>query len=319
MGNGHRQRDGEHRQRFDGVDALLPFSTVRSGVEGRIVRLASVADKILGGHGYPEPVSRSVGEALALTAMLGAALKPGGRLILETRGDGPLRSLAVNFEAQAIESGRALGRMRGYAGFDDAAIEALSNSSSPASLLGKGHLALTIEAGPGRDSYQGVAALDGGSLSDAARAYFNQSEQLPTFIRLAVARELLPANGGAPPEWRWRVGGVMIQHLAATDADAEENWRRARFLAETVKDHELIDPLLPPERLLLRLFHEEGVRVRDAIALETYCRCSRERIAGFLRQFGSAELADLRADDGSVVVTCEFCGTEYVFAEPTQA
>ncbi len=306
------------RRLFAGDDAVLPFSTIRSGVEGRVVRLAGIADTILGGHDYPEPVSRALGEALALTAMLGAALKPGGRLILETRTNGPLRSLAVNFEARSDEGGQVPGRMRGYAGFDKAAVEALSRKPETASLLGKGHLALTIEAGEGRDSYQGVAALDGGSLSDAARAYFRQSEQLPTFIRLAVARELVPAMGATAPEWRWRVGGLMIQHLAAEGLDAEENWRRASFLAETVEDHELIDPLLPPERLLLRLFHEEGVRVRDAVPLDTYCRCSRERIAGFLEQFGAAELDDLRAEDGSVVVTCEFCGTAYVFAEPTR-
>ena len=77
----------------------------------------------------------------------------------------------------------------------------------------------------------------------------------------------------------------------------------------------MIDPTLAPEGLLFRLFHEEGVRVRDAIALETFCRCSRERIAGFLAQFRDAELDDLRADDGSVVVTCEFCGASYVFAD----
>ncbi|MEQ1712112.1 MAG: Hsp33 family molecular chaperone HslO [Hyphomicrobium sp.] len=312
------------RRLFSGDDAVLPFSTIRSGVEGRVVRLAGIADTILGGHDYPEPVSRALGEALALTAMLGAALKSGGRLILETRTNGPLRSLAVNFEARSDKGGQVPGRMRGYAGFDKAAVEALSRKPETASLLGEGHLALTIEAGEGRDSYQGVAALDGGSLSDAARAYFRQSEQLPTFIRLAVARELVPAAGASAPEWRWRVGGLMIQHLAAVGIDtekgwAEESWRRAGFLAETVEDHELIDPLLPPESLLLRLFHEEGVRVRDAVPLDTYCRCSRERIAGFLEQFGAAELDDLRAEDGSVVVTCEFCGSAYVFAEPNQA
>lgn len=332
-------RETKRRQRYPGDDAVLPFRTVRSGVDGRVVRLAAVADTILGGHNYPEAVSRVLGEAMALTAMLGTALKPGGRLILEARTDGPLRSLAVNFELPEPGSGPAVtGRMRGYAGFDAAAVSMLAGDEAAAGLLGQGHLALTIEPGAGRDSYQGVTALDGGSLTDAARAYFRQSEQIPTFIRLVVAREMIPLAGDAAPEWLWRIGGLMIQHLAAdgldgtevdtssagedeaeTDApqasDPDEAWRRARLLAETVEDHELIDPTLPPERLLYRLFHEEGVRVREAVPLETYCRCSRERIAGFLAQFREAELADLRAEDGSVIVTCEFCGTSYVFAE----
>lgn len=333
----NRQREATRRQHHPGDDAVLPFRTVRSGVDGRVVRLAAVADEILGGHHYPEAVNRVLGEALALTAMLGTALKPGGRLILEARTDGLLRNLAVNFEVPLAEGPKMVGRMRGYAGFDAVAVAADEGRHG---LLGQGHLALTIEPGAGLDSYQGVAALDGGSLSDAARSYFRQSEQIPTFFRLAVAREMLATAGDAPPEWVWRIGGLMIQHLAADgldgddgvgqsddgdglDAatleehgDAGEAWRRARILAETIEDHELIDASVPPERLLFRLFHEDGVRVRNAVPVETFCRCSRARIAGFLSQFGEAELADLRADDGRVVVTCEFCGRSYDFPEP---
>lgn len=303
-----------------GDDAVITFRTVRSGAEGRFVRLAGVADAILGRHAYPEPVSRALGEALGLTAMLGSALKTEGRLVLETRTDGPLRSLAVNFEAP--------GRLRGYAGFDREAVA--RSAAAPSGLLGSGHLALTIEPGRGGESYQGVVALDGGTLSDAARAYFRQSEQLPTFIRLVVARHF-SGEDRATPDWHWRVGGLMIQHLSAKareeasdvlegdrptgldDEDVEEHWRRARLLAETVEDHELIDPTLSPERVLYRLFHEDGVRTRTPMPLVTYCRCSRERISVFLAQFSAEDLAALRNADGLITVTCEFCGSTYDF------
>lgn len=318
-----RGQDGGAPRRRSGDDQVLPFRTVRSGAEGRLVRLAEVADEILGRHGYPEPVSRALGEALALTAMLGKALKSEGRLILETRTDGPLRSLAVNFEAP--------GRMRGFASFDKDAIA--EGEATPARLLGAGHLALTIEPGSGRDSYQGIVALDGGTLSDAAEAYFRQSEQLPTLIRLAVARHYA-GDRAARSGWRWRVGGLMLQHLdaegredlsaAAPDLDpaggnvesVEESWRRARLLADTVEDHELIDPTLAPEHLLYRLFHEEGVRVLPELPLGVYCRCSRERIAMFLGQFSGDDLAALREADGNIVVTCEFCSRTYRFEHP---
>lgn len=310
-----------------GDDEVLPFRTVRSGVEGRLVRLAGVAHEILGRHDYPDPVRRTLGEALALVAMLGAPLQDGGRLILEIRSSGPLRSLAVNFEQP--------GRLRGYAGFDRDAIQGLAAASVP--LLGEGHLALTMEPGVG-DSYQGVVAVDAGTggVAEAACAYFAQSEGLPTFIRLAVARELAadagPGKGSGAAAWRWRVGGFMIQHLGAkvgarqgtgSDADdeyvddgadtAEEQWHRARILAETVEDHELIDPTVAPERLLYRLFHEEGVRVRPALPLTTYCRCSRDRISRLLNQFDAAELGGLKDEDGRIRVTCEFCGRSYDF------
>lgn len=309
-------------------DFVLPFRTGRSGVAGRLVRLADVSDDILARHDYPEPISRVLGEALALTAMLGSALKLEGRLVLDARTNGVLRSLAVNYEAP--------GRLRGYASYDAARLAELGPSAhAEASLLGTGHLAMTIEPGAGRDSYQGVVALDGGTLSDAAEIYFRQSEQLPTFLRLVVARHYAgEASAGRPRTWRWRASGLMIQHLTAAGIDDgaegpaadgepgsvspgsgsdEENWRRARILAETVEDHELLDPTLAAERLLFRLFHEEEVRVQPLLALSSYCRCSRERISAFLGQFGPAELDDLREPDGGLVVTCEFCGRTYAF------
>jgi molecular chaperone Hsp33 len=124
--------------------------------------------------------------------------------------------------------------------------------------------------------------------------------------------------------WAWRAGGLMIQQLPseggkrrpvdeAQEDDDDENWNRARHLAATVEDHELIDPMLAPERLLLRLFHEEGVRVVPATGLAEVCRCSRERIGLYLQRFGAAELAELREPDGGLTVTCEFCSRKYRF------
>ena len=125
-------------------------------------------------------------------------------------------------------------------------------------------------------------------------------------MRLAVARHYTAGENGAPGQWRWRAGGLMIQHLAragGTEAAADDqidedelldedddDWERTRILASTVEDHELLDPTLPPDRLLYRLFHEEGVRAFPAAPIEAYCRCSRERVEAFLRSFGAAEL-----------------------------
>ena len=105
-----------------------------------------------------------------------------------------------------------------------------------------------------------------------------------------------------------------VAGLDRTEEDDEENWNRARHLAATVEDHELLDPMLSPERLLFRLFHEEGVVVARASAMAAECRCSRERIHAYLQRFGAEELADMRETDGGVTVTCEFCSRKYRFS-----
>lgn len=305
-------------------DAVLPFSTIRSRMAGRVVRLGATVDAILSAHDYPLPVSEALGEALALTALLGQPLQEGGRLILQTRSDGPLGFLVVQYEAP--------GRLRGYASHDGDRLAALAAAGpvSQGALVGEGRLAMTIDPGGEQVSYQGIVALEGQGLTETALAYFRQSEQLPTFIRLAVAREMIARKGQQPARWRWRAGGLIVQQVPAAgssspegrtgevrdgsrDGESDEDWNRVRMLASTIEAHELIDPSLASERLLIRLFHEEGVRVSPVLGIEARCRCSRERIGGFLAGFSATELADLREADGGIVVRCEFCATSYRF------
>jgi len=308
-----------------GDDIVLPFRTDRSGVIGRLVRLGPAIDTILSRHDMPVPVAQALGEAVALTTMLGAALKFAGKLIVQTKTDGILDFLVVNLEAG--------GRVRGYARYSKkrfAELAANGATIEQGALLGKGHLAITIDQGGDMDRYQGIVALDGESLVGAALSYFRQSEQLPTFLRLAVARHYRAGEGGRGGTWQWRAGGLMIQSLAGAGGnpqaprpegtdDAElqeeraEDWQRARILAATVEDHELLDPTLSPQRLLYRLFHEEGVRALPPASVEAYCRCSREGVEAFLRSFGEEGLADMREPDGSIKVTCEFCTASYRF------
>lgn len=295
---------------------VLPFQADLAGASGRMVRLGAAVDEILRGHSYPEPVCKLLGEAVALTALLGTSLKFEGKFTFQTKTDGPVNMLVVDY--------RSTGELRGYAGFDAASVEALEMSGNiePASLLGTGHLAMTIDRGPDMDAYQGVVALEGGDLNQAADAYFRQSEQLPTFIRVAVARHYSSHSAGGnngQGGWSWRAGGLLLQHLtreggheASDIMSSEEDWNRASILAGTVRDEELLDPMLAPDRLVYALFHEEEVRAFKPKALKFVCGCSRKRVKAMLSSFGADEIRDM-AEDGQILVTCEFCNAHYEF------
>ncbi len=308
----------------NGADKLdnyvLPFQLEASGARGRLIRLGPVVDEILNRHEYPEPVLLLLGEAVTLTAMLGAALKFDGKFTLQTQSDGPVSFLVVHFSSP--------GHIRGYASYNrDEITRAVNGGASPKPLLGSGHLAMTIDPGGGMERYQGIVALAGDTLVDAAHEYFAQSEQIPTFIRIAVARHYVAGTGGAPGQWSWRAGGLMVQKLTReggrtggvdalppeTGGDGgDDGWRRAQALAATVEDHELLDPMLAPERLLYRLFHEEEVRAFDPAMLDSQCNCSRERVENMLSQFSPQELEGM-AESEVITVTCEFCNTHYKF------
>jgi molecular chaperone Hsp33 len=303
--------------KFD--DYVLPFQLEASGARGRLIRLGPVVDEILNRHAYPEPVLPLLGEAVTLTAMLGSALKFDGKFILQAQSKGPVSFLVVHYSSP--------GHVRGYASYNrDDVARAVNGSSKPEPLLGNGHLAMTIDADAGRERYQGIVELAGSSLVDATHEYFDRSEQIPTFIRIAVARHYAAGNGAGSGQWTWRAGGLMVQKLTQEggrprgdevlppimgDGDGD-GWRRAQALAATVEDHELLDPALAPERLLYRLFHEEEVRAFDPILLGSQCNCSRERVENILAQFSPDELEGM-AEGAVITVTCEFCNTHYRF------
>ncbi|CCD93827.1 heat shock protein HSP33 [Bradyrhizobium sp. ORS 375] len=297
-------------------DAVLPFEVAALDLRGRLTRMGPALDDILTKHAYPAPVGKLLGEAIVLTTLLGSSLKFDGRFILQTQTDGPVSFLVVDFQAPD--------RLRAYARYDEARLGEAKDSGT---LLGKGHLAMTIDQGPDMSRYQGLVALTGGSLEEAAHEYFLRSEQIPTRVRLAVGEEW---SGG---KHRWRAGGLLAQFLPQAperlrqadlhpgDApegtelhavEEDEAWVEGQSLVATIEDIELIDPALSGERLLYRLFHERGVRVFDHVPLQARCSCSRDAVANMLKSFSSEDRADMVKDD-KVVVTCEFCSSVYEF------
>ena len=56
-----------------------------------------------------------------------------------------------------------------------------------AALLGRGYLAFTCDQGPEMDRYQGIVAITGRDLAEMTGAYFETSEQIAAWVRLAAA------------------------------------------------------------------------------------------------------------------------------------
>jgi molecular chaperone Hsp33 len=283
-------------------DLAAAFQIEGWPVRGRLVRMGAAIDSILSAHAYPEPVAALLGEACALAALVGSSLKFEGRLIVQAQGDGPVRYVVADYDTS--------GALRGYCRFDEAEVAAVSNGFArpgAQTLLGKGVFIMTLDRGPDFERTQGITPIEGESLSLAAEHFFEQSEQVPTKVRLAVGSVQTAAGE------QWRAGGAMIQVIAADEArgSTSDVWDRSRALFSTLADDELIDPTIAPETLLFRLFHEDGVRLEDARPLTATCRCSKERIATVLASFDAAERADMVEPDGKIRVTCEYCASVY--------
>lgn len=286
---------------------LLGFTLPGRSARGQLVRLGTVLDEILGAHAYPEPVAELLAQTLALTALLGALFRPDdGQLTLQAKGKGgPIGLLVADFRDWQLRGYAALDLDRRFPALDDAAGGTLE------ALLGAGQLVLTLDQTSSAERYQGIVELGATTLEAAAQQYFQNSEQLPTLVRLCAQRQ---ADG------RWRAGGLIVQQLARSEEGGARlhvegrnpDWDHVALLGGSVTRDELGDPALTEETLLWRLFNEDEVRVLPAQSLSRGCRCSVDHIRQVLEQFPEAERAEMRNADGVVSVDCEFCSKQFL-------
>jgi molecular chaperone Hsp33 len=266
-------------------DHLQRLLLERANVRCVVVHIDETYDEVLRRGRYPDLLAHTLGEALVVSALCSSGVKFEGRVSLQMRASGPLKLLM----ADCTDTGG----MRGLARFDAESMLAMREFSE---LAEGGVLTMTVEpSGKGR-MWQGVVPVEGVSLADAIAGYFDQSEQLPTRVRLAVS------DG--------RAAGMLVQRMPGS-ADDEDGWNRACRLVETVKDAELLET--DSETLLHRLFHEETRRLFPARPLGFHCPCSRERVARVLRGLGPEELDSIVEAEGRVDVSCEFCNQQYRF------
>ena len=284
------------------ADRVLGFSVGARNVRGRVVRLDAALNAVLSAHDYPAPLATLLGEALVLTALLGATLRENeGQLTLQAQSKGgPVDLLVCDYRAGAV---------RGYLRHDGSAVAAGLDLEA---LFGHGHLAITLDPTAAAERYQGIVPLEGASLAEAAEGYFFQSEQLPTLVRIAVHWD--ETSG-------WVGGGLLVQHLARAEiggerlsvADMHPDWSHALALASTMSDAELTDLGLSEETLIWRLFHDEEVRVVPGPVPTRGCRCTLAHIRDVIGQFPAGERAEMAGDDGRIKVDCAFCARSFAF------
>jgi molecular chaperone Hsp33 len=282
-----------------GYDRVLRFSLPERNARGRAVRLGPALDTVLDAHDYPPSIRRLLAEALALTALLGSLLKDDdSQLTMQAQTQAGVVDLLVCDYRN--------GELRGYVRHDAERLAMLGPNPTLFAMFGQGYLAVTFDLAATGQRYQGIVPLEGESLAEACEAYFAQSEQVPTLIRVGVG------DGAAG----CTVGGLLVQYLAEGEEGRERlhvrmdhpEWDHVAALAGSTRIEELVDADLSLEALVWRLFHEEQeILVERGNPLSRGCRCSIEHYQSVLRRFPEAERADMRNDQGTIEVDCAFC------------
>lgn len=293
--------DGETHE-----DRLLTFTIPGRNVRGRVVRLNPLLRDILAAHDYPPAITHLLAEALVVASLIGGLIKDGdGQMTMQAQTKGGIVNLLVcDYRAGAV---------RGYVDFDRERLSSVGANPPLSALFGEGYLAVTFDMTSDEGRYQGVVPLEGDSLAQACETYFAQSEQVPTLIRVAVQS----GTDGC------HAAGLLVQHLPDGEVGRERlhvrlehpEWEHVAVMAASIRHGELLDQSLTMEDIVWRLFHEEDeVRIERGAPLSRGCRCSASHYESVLGRFPEDERAEMRNEDGNIVVDCAFCSRQFAIA-----
>jgi molecular chaperone Hsp33 len=266
-------------------DTLQRFLFEHAPIRGEVAHLDATWRAVLERHEYPPALRTVLGELMAAGALLAATLKFEGSIILQLQGDGPVKLIVA--ECTSEQTLRATAKWSGE----------LADDATLAELVGEGRFAITLVPGDGKQSYQGVVAIDPAGVAASLEQYMQRSEQLDTRLWLVAGDE--------------RAAGLLLQKLPAGEDPDHDSWNRATHLAETITDSELLE--LPAQQLLRRLYHQEDVRLFEPRPVSFRCSCSAERVGAMLRMLGYAEVRSILEERERVEVTCEFCNRAYEY------
>jgi len=270
-------------------DSLQRFLLESTPVRGEIVHLDATWRAVLERRSYPAPLQALLGDMMAAAALLSAILKFEGSLIMQMQGNGPVQLLVV--EATSEHTLRATAKWEGELA-----------KGNVTELLGAGRFVISIVPTSGKQTYQGIVAIEGESIAQVLEHYMTKSEQLETRLWLASDSQ--------------QAAGMLLQKLPAAPTQDADAWNRATQLGETIRREELLS--LPAREIIRRLYHEEDVRVFESRPVAFRCSCSRDRVTSMLRLLGHDEVKSIIAERNTVEVDCEFCGRHYTF-DPVDA
>ena len=239
--------------------------------------------------------SIALGRGLAGGALMGALLKPGQRIALKFEGNGPLRKMIIEADAD--------GAVRGCAGNPAAEAEPLDGRWNVPGIIGRaGFLTVTKDIGMGGEPYHGMVQLRSSEIGDDLAYYLTESEQVPSAVGLGAG---LNKDGQVS-----FCGGFLVQALPqAGDPEIEG------IMANIANLPPLSDMLQTngPEALLGQIFGDIPYTLLETHDLFFRCGCSREKVERALLSLSKNELHDMIEKDGGAEVTCEFCRQTYSF------
>ena len=248
-------------------------------------------------HNTSATAAAALGRVLTGSALMGALLKPGQRVAVKFKGNGPLKKILAEAESDGV--------VRGYVGVPNIDLPLKHGKIDVAGAIGHAGFLTVSKDLRLKEPYKGTVQLYTSEIAEDLAYYFTESEQIPSAVGLGVYVESNARISAA--------GGFLIQALPPAQEHGEALDALARRLHAMPPVTELLRAGNTPEILLERLFADLPYQILETQALRFACSCNKRRMEQALIALGHKDLAALIHERDEVEVVCEFCRESYVF------
>ena len=279
-------------------DYMYLALATNDGVRGYAAATTHLVEEARLRHGTTPTATVALGRALTAAALMSGLLKVGQRVAMKWEGTGPVRKLVVEADAK--------GRMRGYVAEPEVDLPLVEGEYDVAGAIGRAGLLTVVRDLLLPELAEGTVHLATSDISGDMAYFLEQSDQVASAVEVGVA---LNPDGSVAA-----AGGILIQPLPPYDVDIVAQ------LKERLQEMPPVTALLAdgqkPEAILDEVFTGIKHKLLSKYPLRFECDCSRERTESALVSLGREELQALLDSEGQAAVTCQYCGTEYVFGAP---
>ncbi|HEY3375139.1 MAG TPA: Hsp33 family molecular chaperone HslO [Candidatus Aquicultor sp.] len=244
---------------------------------------------------YPTATA-ALGRVMTGAALIANMLKDRQKVTVQVKGDGPLREVTGDADAQ--------GGVRGYVLRPHVHLPSKRGKLDVGGAVGTHGTFSVIKDMGLREPYRGIIELVTGEIGDEFTHYFASSEQQPSAVGLGVL--VVPDNSVAA------AGGYFVQPLVGAPdwvvAKIEEN------ISHALPVSDMVNMGYSAEDILARILDGLDMQVKERRDILFSCGCSHERAERTLIALGVKELREMIDDGEPIELRCNFCNEAYMFS-----
>ena len=289
--------NGDIKEQFraSAKDRLYRFMLADRTIRGAIIHSSKMVNEMRANHELGPLETLVLGQAYIAAGLLSSSLKDkNDRICINIKCSGPVKG----FDVEA----NAYGEVRGFLKTERIEVSSPQNISSLSGLFGAGFLTVIKNIDNAKIPYTGQVALEHGSIAEDLANYFLVSEQIPTGFKLSVSFDDAEQVVGA--------GGLFLQALPG--ADPEMLIQAEKIIQTMPALGELYTQGKTPENIIMTEFESLKPQILTNTRVEFFCRCSKEKMEGYLKNLSQEEKKDIAAQsDLPLEIRCHNCNSKY--------